>query len=430
MRAAGHTARILEVEITTRPADILEQIGLARPDVILLSVYIWNSTLVDRLLPDVHALHPEARVILGGPEVSYTAEEWLAAHPWLTAVVCGGGEEAVRHLAEAGFDTAETGTIVSIPNRPFAEVPFPYLEEDFERLAYRYVYYESSRGCPCACTYCVSGREDQKPDYRSVETTTAELSRIIAEEPRWPAPPIVKLVDRTFNSRPPRAREIWRFLAKADTQATFHFEIHPAFLTERDFGVLAEAPPGRFQFEIGVQSTHEATLAAVRRRSAWKKARPHVARLIELGTIVVHLDLIAGLPEEGPAEIARSVDDVMALKPDRFDLGFLKSLPGTAVRRHAHEHDQVAMHHAPYQVLSNAWLSLADFALLRRIERVIDSLWNANALEEEIDELADRYGGYFNAFRAAAERAEHVGYNLATRKLHKVRSFIQSELLG
>ena len=426
VRAAGHQADILEFDISSRRQDILEALALRSPQVLLISVYVWNALLVRLLLPDIRALLPQARLVLGGPEVSYTAAEWLERHPEIDVLICGGGEEAVRRLAQRQF--ASETRLLATANRPFSEVPFPYLEEDFAALANRYVYYESSRGCPCACAYCVSGRDDQRPDFRSVETTVAELDRIIAEEARWPAPPIVKLVDRTFNARPARAREIWRHLLQARTRATFHFEIHPAFLTDEDIELLAQAPPGRFQFEVGVQSVHRKTLRAVGRGQNWQKVRPRVRQLLEKTAVTIHLDLIVGLPHEDMSATAASIDDILALKPHRFDVGFLKSLPGTAIRDQAEANAQVTMRDPPYQVLANRWLSVADFARLRRIEQLIDAVWNSCKLASELDALAHRHGSYFAALSALSDRAARTGYNLATRQRHKVKAFVDGAL--
>lgn len=426
VRAAGHASEIVEFDISSRRQDILEAVTLRSPQVLLLSVYVWNALLVRLLLPDIRALLPQVRLIVGGPEVSYSADEWLSRHPEIDVLIAGGGEEAVRRLAERQFDSDTR--LLAIANRPFAEVPFPYLEEDFAALSNRYVYYESSRGCPCACAYCISGRADQRPDFRSLATTVAELDRIIAEEARWPEPPIVKLVDRTFNAHPARAREIWRHLLQASTHATFHFEIHPAFLADEDIALLAQAPPGRLQFEVGVQSVHRRTLRAVGRGQNWQKVRPRVQQLLEQTAVTVHLDLIVGLPCEDMGATAQSIDDIVALKPHRFDVGFLKSLPGTAIRDQAEDNAQVTMREPPYQVLSNRWLSVAEFARLRRIEQLIDAVWNSCRLENELDALARRCGGYFAALSALSDRAARVGYNLATRQRHKVRAFLVDAL--
>ena len=424
IRAAGHTAQIVEFDISARRQDVLERLALAQPQVLLLSVYVWNALLIRLLLPDIRALLPDCRLILGGPEVSYSAAEWIEAHPEIDVIVSGHAEQALRQLASSGFHCENR--VVSVPNRSFAAVPFPYLEEDFAGLSHRYVYYESSRGCPCSCSYCVSGRDDQAADFRSVQTTCDELQQIMAQEHRWPAPPIIKLVDRTFNARPARARAIWSYLIGAETSATFHFEVHPAFLSDEDLEMLAGAPAGRFQFEIGVQSVHRATLRAVGRAQNWQRVRPRVQRLIETGTVAVHLDLIAGLPREDMAQLARSIDDILALKPTRFDLGFLKSLPGTAIRAQSEANGQLVMRDPPYQVLQNRWLTLSDFSRLRRIGELIDALWNSCRLEAAIDALALQHGGYFGAFDMLQRRAGEIGYNLATRQRHKVEAFLDA----
>ncbi len=424
IRAEGHRARIFELTISDRRQDILEKIAIDEPQVVLLSVYVWNATLVAALIPDLRSLLPKAALILGGPEVSYSAEEWLRKHPEIDCIICGGGEAAVRRLAQQGFVTGAE-RVLRIPNPPFTQIPFPYLDEDVRGFDFRYIYYESSRGCPCACAYCVSGRADQQPEFRPLDLTLRELDRIIAMEQHLAGPPIVKLVDRTFNADPERARGIWRHLAEAETQARFHFEVHPAFLSGADLEVLAGVPPERFQFEIGVQSVHARTLRDIRRAGSWQSARPMVERLITLGTVAVHLDLIVGLPHDGPEELAASVEDLLALKPHRFEIGFLKSLPGTAIRATAGRNDQVAMHEPPYQVLSNRWLSLGDIARFRRIEQLVDAVWNANHLEAELDGFACICGGYFAALEALSTHAERTGYNLTTRKRHKVEAFLR-----
>ncbi len=445
VEAEGHNARLLEFEITSKREDILQAIvgvsernGVsaepallagepAPPDVVLISVYVWNALLVRALLPDIRSLLPEARLILGGPEVSYSVDEWLRRHPEISCVVPGAGEQAVRELARRGFGT-ESRRVYSVPNRPFGEIPFPYRENELAAMSYRYIYYESSRGCPCACSYCVSGREDQAPEFRSLDQTVRELELILAAERRLPSPPIVKFVDRTFNADPERARAIWSFLCTVDSNATFHFEVHPAFLQDEDFAVLAEAPTGRFQFEIGVQSVHRRTLREIRRAGDWARSRPAVARVLELGTVAVHLDLIVGLPHDGPKEIAESIDDVLALKPRRFEIGFLKSLPGTGVRASAAQAGLVVMKDPPYHVLSSAWLGIGDIARLRDIEQLVDAVWNANRFEQQLDALAARRGGYYAALLFLRERANRIGYNLATRQRHKVEAFVEESI--
>ncbi len=433
VEAERHSTRLLEFEITSKRQDILEAIvgagsasasgGASSPDVVLISVYVWNALLVRSLLPDIRTLLPEARLILGGPEVSYSAAEWLRSRPEVDCVVCGAGEQAVRELARRDFDS-EGRRIYSVPNRPFGEIPFPYQENELASMPYRYIYYESSRGCPCACSYCVSGRDDQPPEFRSLEQTLHELKRILAAERRLPSPPIVKFVDRTFNADQERARAIWSFLCSVESEAVFHFEVHPAFLQDEDFAVLGDAPAGRFQFEIGVQSVHRRTLKEVRRAGDWPRSRPAVERVLELGTVTVHLDMIVGLPHDGPNEIAESIDDLLALKPQRFEIGFLKSLPGTAISAGAAETGLLTMQDPPYHVLSTDRLEIGDIARLRDIEQLTDAVWNAARLERQLDALAARCGGYYAALVFLREQAASKGYNLATRRRHKVEAFV------
>jgi radical SAM superfamily enzyme YgiQ (UPF0313 family) len=423
IEACGHQARVLEFHISQPRLGIIQDIRAQDPEVLLLSAYIWNSQLLKSIIVDLRALMPKVPIIIGGPEAGYRAEAWLSEFPFLECVVKGPGEKAVRFLAQNGFRT-DGRKILAIPAPAFEEIPFPYKESDLDLLSRRYVYYESSRGCPFSCSYCLSSRSDQALDEKSVPTTIAELSRIIAHEVRWPAPPIVKFVDRSFNADPSRARAIWRFLAQADTRATYHFEIHPGLLEEEDFSLLESIPAGRFQFEIGIQSVNTATLAAVNRSMDWVRAKPRIARLIKLGTIHIHLDMIAGLPGEGLAECARSLDEILGLKPQQLQLGFLKSLPGTALDEEGPARGQIAMALPPYQVLANDRLSALDFRLLGRVEELLDSVWNANKFEIELDELADAGGGYFSAFLKLSEFAQRTAFDLSTRNADKVKAFM------
>ena len=424
LRAEGLEPVMLECEINQRRQDILQLVVAHKPDVILISVYVWNALLVSLLLPDLRALLPRVRLIVGGPEVSWTAEQWLVEHPDVDLVISGSGEAAVGFLARHGFESATR--VLSVDNPPFRDIPFPYTAEDFPRLHHRYVYYESSRGCPCSCSYCVSGRADQRPDYRSGEQTIAELATIIDRTRTFPAPPIVKFVDRTFNAQPARAREIWAFLAEADTDATFHCEVHPAFLQSEDLALLATAPPRRFQFEIGVQSVHTDTLRAIGRSNRWSRSRPRVQELIDLANVTVHLDLIVGLPYDDSTSLTDSVDDLLRLKPHRIDVGILKSLPGTAIREDAVQHGRIAMQHPPYQVLANNRLTPAEFARFARIGELIDAIWNTNRLERELHEAAAQHGGYGAALVALERQATESGYNVATRQRRKVEAFVRA----
>lgn len=427
IEACGHEAAIVEFHIGQKRADIIQDVYARAPQALLFSAYIWNSTLLKCLLPDLRALLPTVPIVVGGPDAGYRAEAWLAEFPFLECVVRGPGEAAARFLAQRGFRSGGR-RILELPPDPFESVPFPYREADLDLLSRRYVYYESSRGCPFACSYCLSSRSDQGLDEKSVPTAIAELSRIIAHEGRWPAPPIVKFVDRSFNADPERARAIWSYLAGADTKATYHFEIHPGFLEEEDFSLLRGIPPKRFQFEIGIQSVNPATLRAVNRGMDWERVKPSLGRLVGMGNIHIHLDMIAGLPGEGIAECARSLDELLSLKPGQLQLGFLKSLPGTALDEEGPGRGQIAMAQPPYQVLANDALSPLDFRLLGRVEELLDSVWNANRFEAELDDLAFTEGGYFSAFAALSDYAGRTGFDLSTRNPEKVKAFLRARI--
>jgi radical SAM superfamily enzyme YgiQ (UPF0313 family) len=425
----GHRAVILEFHISQPRLDIIQDICREGPDALLFSAYIWNAELVKSLLADAHRLIPGKPIIVGGPEAGYRAREWLEEFPFLECVVQGPGEEATRFLARRDF-RSDGRRIVSMPNRPFGEIAFPYRESDLDRFGHRYVYYESSRGCPFSCSYCLSSRTDQGLEEKSAEKAIEGLARIIAHEPRWPAPPIVKFVDRSFNADPERARSIWSFLMAAKTGATFHFEIHPGLLRAEDFALLEGAAEGRFQFEIGVQTVNADALKAVNRPMDWERAKPLVAGLIRMGNIRIHLDMIAGLPGEGLKECGRTLDELIGLKPQQLQLGFLKSLPGTALDEEGPSRGQIAMSRPPYQVLESDALTVMDFRRLRRVEALLDSVWNVNKLEAELDDLAERSGGYFSAFMELSEAAERMNFDLSTRNAEKVRDFLRRCIAG
>jgi radical SAM superfamily enzyme YgiQ (UPF0313 family) len=435
--AAGEMAEdwrpeLREYQINQPRLQILENLVAARPSALLLSVSIWSSALVRALLPDLRSLLPDCFIVLGGPEVSYRAAEWLEECPAVDLVVRGAGEGAVQLLGACGFEAAaararEPGAfsgpgskVLSLPPPPFSTVPFPYRDDDWAGLANRYVYFETSRGCPFACAYCLSSRTDQALDMKPADQACAELDRLLERRPM-----LVKLVDRSFNADPERARAIWRHLVARDNGETrFHFEIHPALLEEADFQALAAARPGLFQFEVGVQSVNPKPLAAIGRQVDWTAARQAIARLVDLGTVPVHLDLIIGLPGEGMAEIGRSFDEVLALAPGHFQLGFLKALPGTPIWDMSAAMGLVHQREAPYEILANRWLAPADLAELRLVEELLEATWNAAVGRERLATGAAACGGAFAFFRTAAAAARRTGYDVRTRQAAKVNAFL------
>jgi radical SAM superfamily enzyme YgiQ (UPF0313 family) len=310
--------------------------------------------------------------------------------------------------------------IIRIPNPPFEDMPNPYTDKDLADMRHRYVYYESSRGCPFQCAYCLSSRADQKLEMKKVETVTKELALILSHRPG-----LLKFVDRTFNVRGGRHRDIWNFLLDnyRGGPTGFHFEIHPSYLDDDDFAVLSRCPGGLFQFEIGVQSTNPDALNAVRRTGIWEKDRAAIGRLIGLGTIRVLLDLIAGLPCDDMASVRAAFNEVYALRPDHIQLGFLKVLPGTEMMERADEYGIRYAERAPYQVIETRWLCENEIRLLERIAYLADRLRNTRRFEAALAGLGREFDSPFDMFRAFAEMPEGSGPSL-TRGWESCAAFL------
>ena len=383
------THSVVELHINQPLEAQLRAVWETALDVAAFSVYIWNVEAVLRLSRALCGALPGLRVVLGGPEVSFDAQARLDAHPHLSAIVCGEGEESYPALLGA-WARGEVPRVPGVCARgaeaawlPAQSVPperwiDPYADglgmagegepaPDVRRIWYA----ETSRGCPFQCQFCLSSREAgvrALPAEQAIARLTALAARGV---------PLVKLVDRTFNYDPARARAIWAALMALDTRCVFHFEVEAHLLGEADLALLAQAPPGRFQFEIGVQSTTPAALRAVRRGDHFPAIAHAVHRLREAGNIALHLDLIAGLPGEDGAGFARSFDDVYALRPHMLQLGFLKLLPGSGLRRDAEALGLVYAPDPPYPVLRTAQMSHADIQHLWDVETVHD--WYGNS---------------------------------------------------
>ncbi|HOD13205.1 MAG TPA: DUF4080 domain-containing protein [Spirochaetota bacterium] len=410
----GSSISVREYSINRDPGEILADMAAVRPDIIGLSVYIWNSGLIRRILPLVKERCGNNLLLLGGPEVSYNPESWIEDFPCIDCIIAGPGEAGFRSFLENG--TADGEKILRFPNPIFGGMPFPYSDEDLTALADRYVYYESSRGCPYRCAYCLSSRSDQRFQAKSMETVKNELGLILRHRPK-----LVKFVDRTFNMPGDRHREIWSYLIDrfAEGPTVFHFEIHPSNLDEEDFAILARTPSGLFQFEAGVQSVNPEVRTASGRSGEWKKEKTALARLISLGTIRMHLDLIAGLPFEGMASASRSFNEVYALSPGHFQLGILKVLPGTEMRDRADEYGMIFAADAPYQVRETRWLPGNELQIIEKIAAVVDRLYNTGRFPLALARLAARFDSPFDLYRAFA--SERI---LPTRSWESGASFL------
>ena len=365
-----------EYTINNRVDYILEQIYKAKPDVLCFSCYIWNMDYVEELITEYHKLCPEVPIWVGGPEVSYEVETFFAEHPQVTGVMIGEGErtfeqlcryyvnhtgslEEIRGIAFCDRDNGKT--VFTPPQEPMdmSEIPFCY--DHIENFENRIIYYESSRGCPFNCSYCLSSI-DKKLRFRDMELVKKELAFFIEKKV-----PQVKFVDRTFNCRHDHAMEIWRFVKEHDNGITnFHFEISADLLNEEELALIHDMRPGLIQLEIGVQSTNETTIREIHRTMKLELLKDIVRKIQDGENIHEHLDLIAGLPYEDYATFAKSFDEIYELKPNQLQLGFLKVLKGSYMYEHAAEYEIVYHAKTPYEVMKTKWLSFDDVLKIKR----------------------------------------------------------------
>lgn len=401
----GYDIIIREFSINLDAGRIIDAVTGIDPDAVAFSVYIWNIEIINRIIPALMCASGRPVLILGGPEVSYNPESWLSLYPDINYIITGPGENAFRRLLESGLTS--DNQIISVPNPPFREIGLPYSDDDLASLKKKYLYYESSRGCSFRCTYCLSSRDDQKFEAKDPDMVKDELNRILRHDPR-----IIKFVDRTFNSPGGSGREIWNYLLERHSAGPtlFHFEVHPLFLDDDDIHILSRAPAGKFQFEIGVQSTDPGTRAAIRRGSDWNREKEMILKLAGLGTIHIHLDLIAGLPGDDIDALARTFNELYHIGPDHLQVGILKVLPGTEMRERADEYGMAFPATPPYGVTRTAWLSEKEMELVRDISLLVDRLYNTRRCAATLAGLVRRYPDPFSLYRELAQyRTLHGG---------------------
>lgn len=394
----------LEIELkeytVNQPADdILSSIFRGGYDCVCFSTYIWNVDMTLRLAANLKKISPEIRILLGGPEVTYSPASLLQQHPAVSGIILGEGEDILRSLFTAGFDTpgwqsiagtawnTDMGIRVNPTANPIQDldtIPFPYDEAD--NFDNRLVYYESSRGCPYRCSYCLSSASEGVR-YFSLARVFRDLEWLLSRNIQT-----VKFVDRTFNVNPAHYLPILAFISDHDNGTTcFHFEISAGILTEDVLSQCASFRKGLIQFEIGVQSTCSEALRASGRPDWTEQIQAHVARLQEPGNIHLHLDLIAGLPYESYDRFLESFDTVYAMKPDMLQLGFLKLIKGTAMRRKAEFYGFQWREEPPYEVLSTKWISFAELDTLKRIESLLDRYCQQGRFNRTLMLLEARY---------------------------------------
>jgi radical SAM superfamily enzyme YgiQ (UPF0313 family) len=381
---------IAEFSINEKPEKILLHIKDEMPDIIALSVYIWNASVIKTILPGLKKMFPHVKIVCGGPEVSYNAAGWLQEFPEINYIITGGGEAGFRELALSGVTLNEQ--IVSRINIPFCDVAFPYNDAEMKRLGGKFIYYESSRGCPFRCSYCLSSRSDQKLDFRRLDQVKEELDFFRFHKPR-----LVKFVDRTFNSSREHYRGIWEYIIsnykRGDT--LFHFEIYPDLLDSDDIDFLKTVPDGLFQFEMGIQSMNDETLAAINRsirKSGWMQ---NVNSIAERGNIHLHVDLIAGLPFESYSLFKNSFDAVHAIGAHHFQCGFLKVLPGTGMSERSEEFGLEFSPLPPYQVKKSRWLSHEEMKKLETMAELLEIYYNSGRFRDTETYLVEKTGSPF-----------------------------------
>ena len=385
--AHGQAYDIVEYTINMPVLHILSDITEHDIDVLGFACYIWNIEMTLHVVDMVKSVRPDIKIVLGGPEVSFTADELLERCPNIDYIVQGEGEEAFHALVTAlqlgndGLDPVipgvrgrKDGSILgsaeAVEVRDLSTIPFPYTEEDMEDLEHKIIYYESSRGCPFSCQYCLSGNKNTVRFFPQ-ERTLEELQWFIDHGVKQ-----VKFVDRTFNCAPHHHRPLMEFMRDSDTDMNFHLEMEPELMTEWETNILCETPPGRIQIEVGVQSTHKKTLDAINRYNDWPYIQKSIRPIIQAGRTHVHMDLIVGLPHEDFNRFGQSFNDLFSLQPHALQIGFLKLLKGSGVRR-MREYKYVADPLAPYEVLSTHVLPYDDVRFLKYFEDVFERFYNS-----------------------------------------------------
>ena len=420
-----YSSRVVVKEYTINQIrdDILKDIYLEQPDVVCFSCYIWNISFVRELVPDLKKILPQVELWAGGPEVSYDAVEFLKKNPAFFGVIVGEGEETFHELAgyyierkpetlsgirgvafrdeNKGRDIVHTGWRELMD---LSKVPFAY--SNLTEFKNRIIYYESSRGCPFSCSYCLSSI-DKKLRFRDIELVKKELQFFIDNKV-----PQVKFVDRTFNCKHDHAMEIWRYITENDNGITnFHFEISADLLRAEELALMKTMRPGLIQLEIGVQSTNPQTIKAIRRTMDFEKLKGIVEQIHSFGNIHQHLDLIAGLPYEGYDSFHKSFCDVYALRPEQFQLGFLKVLKGSYMMEMTGEYQILYKDREPYEVLSTAWLTYGEILRLKMVESMVEVYYNSGQFKHTLVFLEQYFEDPFRMYEALGRFYEKKGYS-------------------
>lgn len=432
-RFAGKNAvhvQIAEYTINHRMEEILEDIFCRKPDVIAFSCYIWNWEIIQKIIVELHKLLPKLPIWLGGPEVSFDAGEILDRYPQLSGIMTGEGEavfsELLSHYLYQDRQPREIAGLVlrdgpTGERKPLDMSKIPFLYESTEDFRNRILYYESQRGCPFRCSYCLSSI-DKTVRFRDINVVKRELQYFLDNKVKQ-----VKFVDRTFNCNREHAMEIWRYILEHDNSVTnFHFEIAGDMLGDEETALLARMRPGLVQLEIGVQTTNKRTLQEIRRKTDFTKLKAAVETVKKAGNIHQHLDLIAGLPYEDYESFGKSFDEVFSLGPNQLQLGFLKVLKGSYMHEMAEEYGLVYTQEPPYEVLFTRWLSYEEVRRLKRIEEMVEIYYNSNQFTHTLAFLQGAFHSPFAMFEALVRYYKKEGFfTQAPARIYRYQALLQ-----
>ena len=441
-RTFGYEPELLEFTINQQKDQILKGIYEAKPDLLCFSCYIWNLSYAEEIIEDIKKILPEVTIWAGGPEVSYDAPKFLKRHPEVDGIMCAEGEKTLTELISYyeigksqgksldginGIVYQENKTIHQTPLRDIMnmdDLVFPY--EDLKDFEHKIIYYESSRGCPFSCSYCLSSI-DKKLRFRSFSLVEKELEFFLAHKV-----PQVKFVDRTFNCKKSHAMAIWTYIKEHDNGITnFHFEVAADLLTEDEIALIQTMRPGLIQLDIGVQSTNEKTLAEIHRKTDFEEITRKVKAVQKGENVHQHLDLIAGLPYENYESFGHSFNDVYALKPEQLQLGFLKVLKGSYMAEAAEGYGCVHKAKPPYEVLGTRWLSYEEILKLKGVEEMVEVYYNSGQFQKTIRAMEHLFETAFSMYEELADFYEKNGYNEVShtriRRYEILQEFLQEK---
>ena len=441
-RTFGYEPELLEFTINQQKDQILKGIYESKPDLLCFSCYIWNLSYAEEIIEDIKKILPKVTIWAGGPEVSYDAPKFLKRHPEVDGIMCAEGEKTLTELISYyevgksqgksldginGIVYQENKTIHQTPLRDIMnmdDLVFPY--EDLKDFEHKIIYYESSRGCPFSCSYCLSSI-DKKLRFRSFSLVEKELEFFLAHKV-----PQVKFVDRTFNCKKSHAMAIWTYIKEHDNGITnFHFEVAADLLTEDEIALIQTMRPGLIQLEIGVQSTNEKTLAEIHRKTDFEEITRKVKAVQKGENVHQHLDLIAGLPYENYESFGHSFNDVYALKPEQLQLGFLKVLKGSYMAEAAEGYGCVHKAKPPYEVLGTRWLSYEEILKLKGVEEMVEVYYNSGQFKKTIRAMEHLFETAFSMYEELADFYEKNGYNEVShtriRRYEILQEFLQEK---